>query len=284
MSFRSWLPIFTATSITLTLAWLSWALFSSYEQGHSHERENAAQYQAEASEKGADTCLTNLDDGGLASWLTCLVDKLSTDGSVKQSEYDLKAQQDMASWALAMLIVTVWLTLITSLGVLFVWFTLKETRLMATETTRIGEAQTRGYLTVDAGNSQFFMTEKIHVFDNEKLSIRFRNSGVSPIEVSFGDLVIYYDLSETHFKSENARVEIGGGSTHVVTFINDTQTVFGKQTETLEAKIKLRASSRDVFDAVYVSDFDMSIKITYYEDLTSHWSDISLLDLTRIKG
>lgn len=68
---------------------------------------------------------------------------MTTDGNAKQSQYDLNAQQDMAEWALGMLIIAFWLTLITLGGVFFVWRTLKATQDMAKSAKEIGDARVR---------------------------------------------------------------------------------------------------------------------------------------------
>jgi len=115
--------------------------FSRYQQYQASQRVDAAAYRAGTANQGPESCRSIVSDEGLIDWFTCVVQVVTADGGAKQAEYDLKAQQDMAAWAFGMLIVTVWLTVITLLGVLFVWRTLKATQHMARETTRIGEAQ-----------------------------------------------------------------------------------------------------------------------------------------------
>lgn len=96
----------------------------------------------------------------------------------EERKYLLKAQQDMAAWAYGMLIVTIALTVITLLGVIFVWQTLKETRHMAAETTRIGVAQTRAYLSFKQVIFEFrspYATDE--AIRGARLTVEVQNSG-----------------------------------------------------------------------------------------------------------
>jgi hypothetical protein len=203
MSFRSRLYVFAIGVITLGLFIFSVGIVLEYKQGHANERNSAAQYYANATKEGINSCGAIMDKSGVFDWLTCLADKISADGGEKQAEYDLKAQQDMAVWAFGMLIVTVWLAVITFLGVVFVWRTLIATQFMAGETTRIGEAQAQAarvsvQQAIDANNIAraiaqdvdrpfVFITQR---FDNEgrwrdgneggEWLIEFRNYGRNP--------------------------------------------------------------------------------------------------------
>lgn len=119
----------------------SWDVFSGYQQNHASQRQEASEYQASTAGHSPSACRPIIAEDGVFAWITCLFDNISTDGGAKQSEYELQAQQDMAAWAFGMLIVTLWLTVVTLLGVFFVWQTLKATQEMASETERIGNAQ-----------------------------------------------------------------------------------------------------------------------------------------------
>ncbi|MBP2459568.1 MULTISPECIES: hypothetical protein [unclassified Rhizobium] len=127
--------------IIAILAWRSWEVFSNYQNSQANERKDAAFYHANAAQHSVETCGAVMEKGGVFDWFTCLADSLSADGSEKQAEYDLKAQQDMSAWALGMLIVTIWMAAATFLGVFFVWKTLIATQEMASDTRSIGEVQ-----------------------------------------------------------------------------------------------------------------------------------------------
>ncbi len=126
-----------------------------YKKGHADQRDTAAEYHSDATQHSPASCGAVMDESGLVGLLTCLADNVSADGGVKQAEYDLNAQQDMAAWALGMLIATIWMTVITLFGVFFVWRTLKatqdmacDTRGMANDTRDIGKKQVKAYLTI----------------------------------------------------------------------------------------------------------------------------------------
>jgi hypothetical protein len=162
MSKSGWIISTTlGLAVFLSGLWYSWNLFSAYQQHHSDERANATQYYSETTQHSPDACRSVMDEEGFVGWLTCLADKIGPDGGVKQSEYDLEAQQDMAAWAFGMLIITVWLTLITLFGVFFVWRTLKATQEMAKDTRYIGIAQTRPWLSLklEVGSDLIFNEE-----------------------------------------------------------------------------------------------------------------------------
>ncbi|MCM2561463.1 hypothetical protein M8756_05865 [Lutimaribacter sp. EGI FJ00015] len=171
---RSWI-----ISVTLGLAvfisglWFSWSVFSAYQQRHADERATAAQYYSDTTQHGPRACRSIVAETGVLDWLTCLADNISADGSVKQSEYDLKAQQDMAAWAFGMLVATVWLTVITLFGVFFVWRTLLATQAMARDAREIGEAQVRAYISPTHGEYEIGPR-------GLKVRVYFRNYGQSP--------------------------------------------------------------------------------------------------------
>jgi len=158
MPFRAWMFAVTiGLAVILGALWLSIDAVLVYKQDRTNEGIAAAEYEAQASQHSPNACRAVMAESGIFDWLTCLTNNVSVDGGVKQSEYDLKAQQDMAVWALGMLIVTVWIAIITFLGVFFVWRTLLATQEMAREATRISEAQTRGYIALVAGHATLRM-------------------------------------------------------------------------------------------------------------------------------
>lgn len=178
MSFRTWLYVFAigvAIVVIGALFWTSFSSFSTYKQGHSNERNYAAQYYANATQESAKTCGAIMGESGVFDWLTCLAENVGTDGSVKQAEYDLKAQQEMAEWAFGMLIVTIWIAVITLAGVFFVGWTLFATRRMAADTRDIGEAQARAYISGEIIYHGVSRGSEHPVF-----SFKVTNTGASP--------------------------------------------------------------------------------------------------------
>ena len=184
MSFRSWLLITASGLVALTLAWFSWVMFSTYQQNHANERNDAAQHYASATDKGVNSCRAVMDESGVFDWLACVVENVSADGGVKQAEYDLKAQQDMAVWALGMLIVTLWLSAITLVGVVFVGWTLgatKATTKAAIDANKALKLAQRPWLTVEiAHKGDIELTERGFTEDGKLLGevwLVIKNSG-----------------------------------------------------------------------------------------------------------
>lgn len=103
---------------------------------------------------------------------TCFENQIQEAREPQRAEEDLKAQKQMAKWALALLVVSSLLgffSLVAAVaGVGFVWATLRETR-------RIGEAQVRAYL----GVAEIVLI-KPKVGDFLKVDISLKNSGQSP--------------------------------------------------------------------------------------------------------
>lgn len=192
---------------------LSWDKFSAYQRDKANERETAAEYYTATAQQGPDSCRSIVVETGIFDWLTCLANNISTDGSVKQAEYDLKAQQDMAVWALGMLIVTLWLSAITLIGVLFVGWTLRETRKAvraaddAVDVTRdIGEAQVRAYVRITGGSVKLVRADP-GMADQRvrpKITIKVRNYGQSPaISFQWSVTARYYPPMHGKFLGSN---------------------------------------------------------------------------------
>lgn len=113
------------------------------EQSGEHQA-NADTYAKHAQNEIDGTCA---DLNGPAH-TECIIRVVEATNEHERAESDLNAQRDMARWAFLMLIVTVAMAIITAFGVFYVWRTLLATQKMAEETTRIGEAQVRAYLTI----------------------------------------------------------------------------------------------------------------------------------------
>lgn len=155
MPLRTWLfSVIFGLAVISALAYFSWTSFSRYQDDHAAKRDEIAQYEADAAERGEELCGAVLSEEGFFRWLACVVEGVTADSSAKQAEYDLKAQQDMAEWAFGMLIVTIWIAVTTFVGVVFVGWTLKVTRQMAVDTREMSQSQSRAY--VDVGSVRLY--------------------------------------------------------------------------------------------------------------------------------
>lgn len=113
------------------------AIFLAYRHRHAEEREQATAYQQEASYQERPTvCIHAPLTGGIA----CSPNATPADNSERESAYDLRAQQEMADWALLMAIASIFGVAITGVGVVYVAFTLDETRKMTGEAAKATEA------------------------------------------------------------------------------------------------------------------------------------------------
>lgn len=175
--FRSYWIIAATLGLAIIIAGLwSWNIFSGYQSDNTEKYQETANDEISSAEHGPISHVSVMLKEGFFIWLPGFHDTDRSDNEAKRAQYDLKAQQDMSAWALGMFIVTIWLTGITLLGVIFVWRTLVATRDMAKDTRRIGEAQTRAHLDL-SGSGQFTNSDPEECAI--EISFNIRNSGVT---------------------------------------------------------------------------------------------------------
>lgn len=156
--------------------------YSEQRELHAEYQERATEYQREAQQRIADACV------GISgpAFSECISNEVAAYEANKPADEDLRAQQDMALWALWMFIAAGATVLVTIVGIYYVRETLDATRATVTETSRIGEAQVRAYLSVksvefdweDVGDGTKKMT---------CITAKWENTGQSParhVEVS----------------------------------------------------------------------------------------------------
>tara|TARA_R110002124_G_scaffold96444_2_gene241223 strand:+ start:658 stop:1293 length:636 start_codon:yes stop_codon:yes gene_type:complete len=98
----------------------------------------------------------------------------------------------MAEWALAVVLLTVAGLIVSVLGVVVVGWTLHETRQVTVVTREIGQAQTRGYISIKSGR---FQTHN----DVAWVSLELGNTGQTPImacDVTLSLFVVRHDIHE----------------------------------------------------------------------------------------
>lgn len=206
MSFRAWV---FAVAIGLAAiffvvfgAKFSWDSFSRYQQDHARQRAEAAAYEANAASQSPEACRAIMSDDGFVGWLTCVVESVTSDGSAKQSEYDLKAQQDMAAWAYGMLVVTMWLTFITLLGVVFVWRTWIEAKKTTEQAKREADIAEQSFWTLEKPYIAVKITETHMLHNNQGkqrgICYTVLNAGRSPAILT----AIRHHLGKTVKKGE----------------------------------------------------------------------------------
>jgi len=99
-----------------------------YEAEHAQERVSAAQYEHSNVEQAVKVCLSGQDQPSFAEGVACLAQAMEVNQEAKRSAYDLKAQQEMAEWAFAMLLATLATIAVTIIGVIYVARTLALSR------------------------------------------------------------------------------------------------------------------------------------------------------------
>ena len=146
-------------------------------QGHADYQKNAQAQRDAASEIIAKTCVRI--DGTVIP--ECLTKEIGTYYQQQATNQDLKAQQDMAYWAMWLLILGVGQVGISGFGIYFIWDSLRLNRVMAKAaidanavTREIGKAEVRAYLRVSDVSIEVSQTSTIYA------KIVVSNSGQSP--------------------------------------------------------------------------------------------------------
>jgi len=121
-----------------------------------------------------DICLED-DPIPTAEAAKCIANASNAKASAEAAEYDLAAQQDMARWAFALLLVSATGTCVSIVGLFALFVSLSQTRTAIQDNRAIGEAQVRAYLGVDD------VTVKIET-GNPAVQVHFcvKNYGQSP--------------------------------------------------------------------------------------------------------
>jgi hypothetical protein len=239
---------FKALTALAVLAISAFGVLFLYDLGRQHgetigeHRANSDSY-ARHTEEDIAKCLTLPEDG---SKTQCIREVVEASNEHERAEDDLVAQTEMALWALGMLIVSALMALVTGLGVYYVWRTLQETRRMAEDTRRIGEAQVRAYLRF----------QDISIAHSDKLDTLFvncpiQNSGQSPTRDLVSKATIKIEVKEGLVqKSELISVpdiSAGGHEIAQVTFTQFEKTCPNFPTSATYARVQVDVMGHDVF-------------------------------------
>lgn len=145
---------------------VSWGLFESYQQEHAKERESVSNNDESVAARQIDICQRSMRDDGLAQGLICLANVVGAEAETKKSEYDLKAQQEMAEWAFGLLLVSIFGLIFTALGVILVWLTFRATR----DTVTAMQREQRPWVVISVGESALYFR------DEEKTGVQLTTS------------------------------------------------------------------------------------------------------------
>lgn len=174
---------------------IAWLYYAHQQQQYG---EATDQNSAQAYSEAEDACASV---SGFFNKLHCILDETEAAKETKRNEADLKAQQDMALFALITAIGAVISLGIGGAGVYYVAKTLDATRIAAEATVRtdetareIGEAQSRAYLAarggrlrIDTQTADIKFTVEIFNFGNSPATdIRFYGiAGIGPRNLEF---------------------------------------------------------------------------------------------------
>jgi len=155
-----------------------WAMWLSAEHGARSEY-NASRH-AESIQNRIDSSCSGLNGSALSE---CVREAVEATREYQRAEEDLKAQKDMALWALGMLVATGvlgFITLVVSIvGVWFVIRTFEQTRRQANIAEDSAQKQLRAYIVVDS--SSLSIKERIGPgLYHAVFSIKFKNAGQTP--------------------------------------------------------------------------------------------------------
>lgn len=142
---RTLTTIFAICFGLFSTALLVWGIFAtgvSIGEVNASNQSHKIHYNADAADLIERVCLS----GNETHLTDCISEAVNSANENVRAENDLVAQTRMALWALWMLVATVAMSVITAIGVYFVWLTLKATQEMARDTATIGHAQTRAYV------------------------------------------------------------------------------------------------------------------------------------------
>jgi hypothetical protein len=112
------------------------------------EAERAAdQYTVGVQERIVATCA----ERDPAAYVECVYEEVAASHENQRAEYDLDAQEGMYRWARWMTAVSAFGTLLTGIGLVFVWQSLRQTREAINNDREIGHAQVRAYVSLSNG-------------------------------------------------------------------------------------------------------------------------------------
>lgn len=142
-----------------------------YRARHAEEHQKISQYKAETNEQYSDNCLK--EPVSIVTAFKCLINSVDANREAQRSNYDLRAQQEMARWAYVIALLTIGSLVISSGGLIALLISLNQTRTAIGNTREIGEAQTRAYLTCTGAEYEVWSD---HIF----ITVLMENKGQSP--------------------------------------------------------------------------------------------------------
>lgn len=166
-------------------------LLSSWEQHSEYQRAKHSKAEQAVSEAYA-RCQVG---SAPADWSEqCLIEQVRAYAEAYDTNEDLRAQRDMAFWALVMAFVSAGGLLLSAIGLMGLFMSLHQTRRAISDTRELGEAEIRAYL--------YFKVEKVAIerkenADGSNVTVKFigrvHNCGSTPSYV----FQVLYDIVAT---------------------------------------------------------------------------------------
>jgi hypothetical protein len=165
--------------------WWGMTSFSAYQKEHADDYEQIATYQAGTAEQYADGCLKDARD--FIAMVKCAITSVDANRETQRSRHDLKAQQEMAEWAFALLLFTAGGFVASLIGIFLVWITFSATREANEIAKENGRAQVSAYVYISEAVLICKYELSLHKIGRDVCAlIEFKNFGQSPARnVSF---------------------------------------------------------------------------------------------------
>lgn len=181
--------IVAGIAVTALAAAFIWTI-SAYQAQSTLDARYRAQDRAERASESIERNCGSAEPGAVVE---CVAKEIEAAREDQRAEYDLSAQNRMAEWAFWMMVVTAITAGLTAVALWFIRGTLDATReaveearngtsaarRAVTETTRIGEAQVRSYLSV-VGVNFSTTADDVSMVRRPKIEVVLNNSGATP--------------------------------------------------------------------------------------------------------
>jgi flagellar basal body-associated protein FliL len=189
---------FGLIAILLLVGLMAFAVWSfksieEYQKANSDNRQEISSYKQETGEQYAKACLE--EDKPISAWAYCIVNSIDASRDAQRSNYDLKAQQEMAVWAYSLLLLTIGGFVISVVGLAALFLSLAQTRTAIKDTREIGEAQVRAYVRITEGTVKLVSAHPSATDQliSPEIAIKIKNYGQSPaLRFQFSVIARYY--------------------------------------------------------------------------------------------
>lgn len=125
--------------------------FQKYQSDHTKQRDSVTQNKAETVEQYFDICIKR--DESITNISKCFSQSIDANRNAQRAQHDLQAQQEMAEWAYALYLLTIAGLIISSAGLTFLFWSLRQTR-VAIRSALIGNRLSLKAIKQEQSNAQ----------------------------------------------------------------------------------------------------------------------------------